>query len=163
NVFEYLQALPAGYAHRGYATRKTIAQGLLDLALLLANGSQLKALIQTPEDKRDFLFVPVLVLIGLSVGIQVCVGILIIILGNMEAKTEREQRRANIMNNATVALILFITVVNVFISAFGIKFSGQDVTIAEPVTQTLEQVSKTVLEQVSWASNTDMAETTPQA
>ena len=83
----------------------------------------------------------------------------------MEAKTEREQRRANIMNNATVALILFITVVNVFISAFGIKFSGQEVAFTEPVTQTMEQVSKTVMEKINWTSDISTGDThltTPQ-
>lgn len=35
-----------------YATKKTAAQGLLDLALLMANASQLKSIVQTQGDHQ---------------------------------------------------------------------------------------------------------------
>ncbi|ESO85163.1 hypothetical protein LOTGIDRAFT_130846, partial [Lottia gigantea] len=106
-----------------YAVRKTIAQGLLDFALLMANASQLKALLDVRPENRDMLFIPMLVLIALSVFMQVTVGVLLLLLGSREAKTEEDMSKRNAMNNGVTGLILFITVVNVFISAFGIKFS----------------------------------------
>ncbi|XP_067684351.1 ninjurin-2-like [Haliotis asinina] len=127
-------------ASKTYTTRKTVAQGMLDIALLLANGSQLKALLQTPDSHRDVLYVPQLVLIGLSVTLQICVGVIIIILGNMEARTGEAQKRTTVMNNISVAMILFITVINVFISAFGIKVSGHELVYTNVPSATTQEM-----------------------
>ncbi|KAK6175677.1 hypothetical protein SNE40_014079 [Patella caerulea] len=108
---------------RTYAVRKTVSEGLLDFALLMANASQLKALLDVKPESRDNLFIPMLTMIGLSVVMQVTVGVLLLILGSREAKTEDGANRKNAINNAVTGLILFITVVNVFVAAFGIKFS----------------------------------------
>ena len=40
-----------------YATKKTIAQGMLDVALLTANASQLKYLLQLGKDQQFFYLV----------------------------------------------------------------------------------------------------------
>ncbi|XP_046548682.1 ninjurin-2-like [Haliotis rubra] len=116
--------VPPGYTKRAYATRKTVAEGLLDFALLMANATQLKALLDLPEgDARNSFFYTTLSLLGVSIALQIITGILIFVLGTMEVKTEEEQKKANSLNNASVALIMFITVVNVFITAFGIKYT----------------------------------------
>jgi len=51
-----------------YATKKTIAQGMLDVALLTANASQLKYLLQLGKD-HDFYYLMV-TLISLSLVLQ---------------------------------------------------------------------------------------------
>ena len=52
-----------------YATRKTIGQGLVNAALLVANCSSLKQLL----DSEDYPYRTVgLVLIGISLALQVC-------------------------------------------------------------------------------------------
>ncbi|VEN47052.1 unnamed protein product [Callosobruchus maculatus] len=51
-----------------YATKKTIAQGLLDVALLTANASQLKYVLQVGE-KHEF-YVLMLTLIIVSIVLQ---------------------------------------------------------------------------------------------
>ncbi|KAJ8939091.1 hypothetical protein NQ314_011245, partial [Rhamnusium bicolor] len=53
-----------------YATKKTIAQGLLDVALLTANASQLKYVLQVGE-KHEF-YTLMLALITISIVLQVC-------------------------------------------------------------------------------------------
>lgn len=53
-----------------YATKKTIAQGLLDVALLTANASQLKYVLQVGE-KHEF-YTLMLSLISISIVLQVC-------------------------------------------------------------------------------------------
>ena len=40
-----------------YATKKTIAQGMLDVALLTANASQLKYLLQLGKDQQFYYLV----------------------------------------------------------------------------------------------------------
>lgn len=52
-----------------YATKKTIAQGMLDIALLTANASQLKYILQVGE-KHEF-YTLMLVLISVSIILQV--------------------------------------------------------------------------------------------
>jgi hypothetical protein len=52
-----------------YATKKTIAQGLLDVALLTANASQLKYVLQVGE-KHEF-YILMLCLISISIVLQV--------------------------------------------------------------------------------------------
>lgn len=52
-----------------YATKKTIAQGMLDIALLTANASQLKYILQVGE-KHEF-YTLMLSLISISIIMQV--------------------------------------------------------------------------------------------
>lgn len=52
---------------------------MLDIALLMANASQLKAVV---EQDGDFAFyVPLVVLISISLVLQIAVGVLLIFLG----------------------------------------------------------------------------------
>lgn len=53
-----------------YATKKTIAQGMLDIALLTANASQLKYILQVGH-KHEF-YSLMLTLISVSIVMQVC-------------------------------------------------------------------------------------------
>ena len=53
-----------------YATKKTIAQGLLDVALLTANASQLKNVLQVGADNHMFYYF-MLSLIIISIILQV--------------------------------------------------------------------------------------------
>lgn len=53
-----------------YATKKTIAQGMLDIALLTANASQLKYILQVGH-KHEF-YSLMLTLISVSIIMQVC-------------------------------------------------------------------------------------------
>lgn len=52
-----------------YATKKTIAQGMLDIALLTANASQLKYILQVGE--RHEFYTLMLTLISISIIMQV--------------------------------------------------------------------------------------------
>ncbi|XP_058422082.1 ninjurin-1 isoform X2 [Diceros bicornis minor] len=62
-----------------YANKKSAAESMLDIALLMANASQLKAVV---EQGPDFaFFVPLVVLISISLVLQISVGVLLIFLG----------------------------------------------------------------------------------
>lgn len=52
-----------------YATKKTIAQGMLDIALLTANASQLKYILQVGQ--RHEFYTLMLILISISIIMQV--------------------------------------------------------------------------------------------
>lgn len=100
-----------------YATRKTVAQGMMDIALLTANASQLKQVLRL-ADAHDYYLIN-LVLIGTSMTLQIIVGILLVLVGRWNINNRKEQGVANNTNNVIVILIFLITVVNVLISAFG--------------------------------------------
>lgn len=62
-----------------YANKKSAAESMLDVALLMANASQLKAVL---EQGPDFTFyVPLITLISISLILQVVVGVLLIFIG----------------------------------------------------------------------------------
>lgn len=62
-----------------YANKKSAAESMLDVALLMANASQLKAVI---EQGPDFTFyVPLITLISISLILQIVVGVLLIFIG----------------------------------------------------------------------------------
>lgn len=65
-----------------YANKKSAAESMLDVALLMANASQLKAVL---EQGPDFTFyIPLITLISISLILQVLVGILLIFIGQWE-------------------------------------------------------------------------------
>ncbi|XP_066263132.1 ninjurin-1-like isoform X1 [Euwallacea similis] len=66
-----------------YATKKTIAQGLLDVALLTANASQLKYVLQVGE-KHEF-YSLMLTLISISIVLQVTAGLLSVLIAIMRS------------------------------------------------------------------------------
>ncbi|KAL9911091.1 ninjurin A isoform 4-T4 [Glossina fuscipes fuscipes] len=101
-----------------YQHKKTLAQGMMDLALLSANANQLRYVLETY--KRHPYYYPSIVFISMSIIFQVAVGVGLILNGKYNIKNKADICRANRINNYTVIGIFVITVVNVFISAFGV-------------------------------------------
>jgi len=62
-----------------YANKKSAAESMLDIALLMANASQLKAVIE--QGPSLSFYMPLIVLISLSLAMQIMVGVLLIFLG----------------------------------------------------------------------------------
>ncbi|KAH8385505.1 hypothetical protein KR200_004666 [Drosophila serrata] len=101
-----------------YQHKKTLAQGMMDLALLSANANQLRYVLET--NTQHPYFYPSLIFISLSIVFQIAVGVGLIWNGRYNIKNEQEICRANRINNYTVIGIFIVTVVNVLISAFGV-------------------------------------------
>lgn len=62
-----------------YATKKSAAQSMLDVALLMANSSQLKTVLYVGPQYR--FYIPLIVLLSLSISLQVIVGLLLVFIG----------------------------------------------------------------------------------
>ncbi|KAI1890311.1 hypothetical protein AGOR_G00152430 [Albula goreensis] len=102
-----------------YANKKSAAESMLDIALLMANASQLKAVL---EQGPDFtLRVPLIALISISLILQIGVGVLLIFIVKWNLNDERNQFKLNVLENIATAMIFIIVVVNVFITAFGVQ------------------------------------------
>lgn len=69
-----------------YANKKSAAESMLDIALLMANASQLKAVVE--QGPSFSFYVPIVVLISISLILQVVVGVLLIFIGEcLESET----------------------------------------------------------------------------
>jgi len=105
-----------------YSTKKTIAQGMMDIALLTANASQLKSHLATPY--WDIYHKVNITLIAVSIILQLVVGVALIFIGRLECQKCREDDkehnhyRTTATNDVVVALVFVITVVNIFVATF---------------------------------------------
>ncbi|OQR74963.1 ninjurin-2-like [Tropilaelaps mercedesae] len=104
-----------------YATRKTVAQGMMDIALLAANASQLKAVLQqNPQyGARPPWNAACLAFLGLSMTLQMVLGGLLVTVARWNLNCPWEQRRADLVNNIIVVAVFLLTIVNVLLAAFG--------------------------------------------
>lgn len=101
-----------------YQHKKTLAQGMMDLALLSANANQLRYVLQT--DGGHPYYYPSLVMIATSLLLQIAVGIGLIWNSRYNVKNKGEMCKAEKANNWTVIGIFLVTILNVFISSFGV-------------------------------------------
>ncbi|XP_041761740.1 ninjurin-2 isoform X2 [Anopheles merus] len=129
-LFARPNALKSMDANR-YATKKTIAQGMLDIALLTANASQLKYILQVGE-KHEF-YGLMLTLISISIILQMLVGILFVVIGSLNINRKPDQTAAIVLNDVILVLIFVISLINVIISGFGIEYSSQPLRLLERV------------------------------
>ncbi|RVE73197.1 hypothetical protein OJAV_G00047910 [Oryzias javanicus] len=111
------QSRPLNMNH--YANKKSAAESMLDVALLMANASQLKAVM---EQGPDFTFyVPLITLISISLILQILVGVMLIFIVKWNLNDQSTHYKLNLMENAATAFVFIIVVVNVFITAFGVQ------------------------------------------
>lgn len=101
-----------------YQQKKSLAQGMLDLALLSANANQLRYVLEYKE--RNHYYYVSLTLISLSLVLQVLVAVALVFKSRYNIDNEQEYINADRINNFITMGILFITIINVFTSAFGV-------------------------------------------
>ncbi|KAH1186505.1 hypothetical protein KIL84_019254 [Mauremys mutica] len=127
-----------------YATKKSVAESMLDVALFMANVTQLKAVL---EQGVSFQYYATLIsLISISLFFQVVIGILLIIIGpdcqidvigscgcasenkaplaRLNLNDVSKQHRLNVLNNTATALIFITVILNIFITGFGVQKTG---------------------------------------
>ncbi|XP_062283100.1 ninjurin-1-like [Scomber scombrus] len=109
---------PAPLNMNHYANKKSAAESMLDVALLMANDSQLKAVLE--QGPNISFYTPIITLISISLCLQVTVGVLLIFIVRWNLNDELKHRRLNMMENLATSLVFIIVVVNVFITAFGV-------------------------------------------
>ncbi|XP_031732605.1 ninjurin-1 [Anarrhichthys ocellatus] len=132
---------PSGKVHRPinlnhYASKKSAAQSMLDVALLMANSSQLKTVLYVGPHYR--FYIPLIVLLALSITLQVLVGLLLIFIVKYDLNDMRKHAKLNRMNNAATLFVFFTVLVNIFITALGFdghalrSFESPAMLISEP-------------------------------
>ncbi|XP_037498017.1 ninjurin-1 [Rhipicephalus sanguineus] len=102
-----------------YAAKKSVSEGLFDVALLSANGAQLKHVLQLGPG-FDF-YTPVLILVSLSIGFQVIQMGLLVVIGFLDLSKECHQRRAEVLTNVATAIATMVAMINVVAAAFSLR------------------------------------------
>ncbi|KAM8930762.1 ninjurin-1 [Pelodytes ibericus] len=102
-----------------YANKKSAAESMLDVALLMANASQLKAVID--QGTSFNYYIPLIILISISLVLQVVVGVLLIFIVKYDLNNPAKHEKLDNLNNAATGLVFIIVVVNIFITAFGVQ------------------------------------------
>jgi hypothetical protein len=92
----FVHCISKDFGHNKYATKKTITQGLLDVALLTANASQLKFLLEVGESHPYYVLL--LTLLAVSLALQVSLT------------PQSTVRRADVCHVTWYSLIGFINV-----------------------------------------------------
>ena len=121
------------FNHNLYATKKTIASSLLDLALLSANASQLKVCIQMGAEDQEFYYA-LLSMISCSIIMQIITAVLFLIIGRRQVRYHdlndgHHLRKTSTINDVATLLVFMITVTNVFICGFGMSPQTDTATV----------------------------------
>ncbi|XP_037702135.1 ninjurin-2 isoform X2 [Choloepus didactylus] len=105
-----------------YATKKSVAESMLDVALFMSNATRLKAVLE--QGPSSHYYTTLLSLISVSLLLQVVIGILLVVIARLNLNEVEKQWRLNQLNNAATTLVFITVVINVFITAFGAHKTG---------------------------------------
>ncbi|XP_031166710.1 ninjurin-1 [Sander lucioperca] len=130
-----------------YATKKSAAQSMLDVALLMANSFQLKTVLSVGPHYR--FYIPLLVLLSLSITLQVLVGLLLVFIVKYDLNDDSKHAKLNWMNNVETVLVFFTVLINIFITALGyeenaVRSSGSPVMSEPPLSLLPTDLNMTV-------------------
>lgn len=90
----------------------------MDLALVSANANQLRYVLES-YDRHPYYYFSVSFIVA-SLVFQVLVGIGLVMNSRYNVKNQDDICKADRINNLITVAILLITIINVFISAFGV-------------------------------------------
>ena len=99
---------------------------MMDLALISANANQLRYVLQS-NGSHPYYYSS-LIMIGMSLFLQIAVGIGLIWNSRYNVKDESQMWKANVANNWTIIGVFLVTILNVFITSFGIVESSAKIS-----------------------------------
>uniref|UniRef100_A0A286XS85 Ninjurin 2 n=2 Tax=Cavia porcellus TaxID=10141 RepID=A0A286XS85_CAVPO len=105
-----------------YATKKSVAESMLDVALFMSNAMRLKAVLELGPSSQYY--TTLVTLISISLLLQVAIGVLLVVIARLNLNEVENQWRLNQLNNAATVLVFITVVFNVFITAFGAQKTG---------------------------------------
>ena len=100
-----------------YALTKTIAKGLLNVALLTDNAKQLKLTVELGPEKCEF-YGLILTLVIVSIVLQTTMAILGAFVGSKNINFEENQIKATALNRTILVCAILTVVDNVILAAF---------------------------------------------
>lgn len=127
-----------------YSTKKTVAQGFMDLALLSANADQLRNLVRTGDTDSVF-FTVCVVFLSLSICLQVLIAIGLMLKGRYNINQPRQFRAAETVNNTVMVASVLLTAVNVLTTSFMPEVPRGSHGAAEGVAQATQRAFDTLV------------------
>ncbi|XP_077988514.1 ninjurin-2-like [Glandiceps talaboti] len=100
-----------------YVVKKTIAEGLFDTALLTADATLLRLVIDAGPTIIRFYFL-LICLISISLTLQIVTAMLLFAKLRVNIENDEERERANGYNDCATLLVCFIAVLNIMIGVF---------------------------------------------
>ncbi|XP_006814443.1 ninjurin-2-like [Saccoglossus kowalevskii] len=132
-----------------YLIKKTVSQGLLDVALLTSNAALLRVIILAGSDAIHFYYFLV-TLLSLSIILQIVAAMLLFLRTRVDWEEDDERDRANCMNDWATLTVLVITIINIIIGGFTSDFNpGSVVTKNSPEPATNNKTVQQLLELLS--------------
>jgi hypothetical protein len=108
--------LPGGHStFNRYATKKTLANSSIEIALLVTNAVQLKTLLGG-KIHHDVLWYVGLTLVCISLFIQIINACILVLLGKDDISKEQKQQRLVSLNNFSLILSVLLAIVNVVLN-----------------------------------------------
>ncbi|KAM9229378.1 LOW QUALITY PROTEIN: ninjurin-2 [Dugong dugon] len=105
-----------------HATKKSVAESVLDVALFMSNATRLKVVLE--QGPSSHCYITLITLISISLLLQVVIGILLVVIARLNLNEVEKQWRLNQLNNAATTLVFMTVVINIFITAFGAHKTG---------------------------------------
>ncbi|XP_037060085.1 ninjurin-2 isoform X2 [Peromyscus leucopus] len=105
-----------------YATKKSVAESMLDVALFMSNATRLKVVLEQGSSLEYY--TTLITLLSISLILQVVIGILLVVIARLNLNEVANQWRLNQLNNAATTLVFITVVINIFITAFGAHKTG---------------------------------------
>ncbi|ERE67152.1 ninjurin-2 isoform X3 [Cricetulus griseus] len=105
-----------------YATKKSVAESMLDVALFMSNATRLKVVLEQGPSSQYY--TTLIALISVSLLLQIVIGILLVVIARLNLNNVENQWRLNQLNNAATTLVFITVVINIFITAFGAHKTG---------------------------------------
>ncbi|XP_054712630.1 ninjurin-1-like [Uloborus diversus] len=99
-----------------YCRRKSYSQISMDIALIVVNAAHMTQIIRMGN--HDSLYFVKLILVGLSIFLEISIGVLLVVKERFDIEDERQHRIMDVLNDLTVWLIFMSTFVHVFVSVF---------------------------------------------
>ncbi|XP_066114754.1 ninjurin-2 [Saccopteryx bilineata] len=115
-----LRSPPINLNH--YATKKSVAESMLDVALFMSNAMRLKTVLEQGPSSQYY--AALVTLISISLLLQVVIGVLLAVIARRNLNEVEKQWRLNQLNNAATILVFITVVINIFITAFGAHKTG---------------------------------------
>ncbi|XP_014673991.1 PREDICTED: uncharacterized protein LOC106814207 [Priapulus caudatus] len=100
-----------------YANKKTLGIGLMDLSTFAANVTQLRTVMRSGPDFQEFYYF-LIAMLSISMALQVLVAIVLMYTARHDIKEEKYQKRCDMWSNASVLLIVLITITNLLVTGF---------------------------------------------
>ncbi|XP_067906895.1 ninjurin-2-like isoform X2 [Heterodontus francisci] len=100
-----------------YATIKSMAEGMLDAALLMSNATQLFTVID--QGPKFNYYIALIVLICFSLTLQVVIFLLLVFIAKTDVNEVDNQKKLNLWNKIAIFLVGATLLMNVFITALG--------------------------------------------